>query len=80
MAPKMERALEEVLLVRLIHSMARQTESQKGKMTKSKSVAKQGHKVWTVVWEPNFLKNTPGDFHAKEDLWAIVLASLEGLF
>ena len=68
MAPKMERALEEGLLVRLTHSMVRQSESQKGKMTKSKSVAKQGHIVWTAVWESNFLKSPPGDFHAEEDL------------
>lgn len=37
--PKMGRALKEVLLVRLPHSMAGETESQRKKMTKRKSVA-----------------------------------------
>lgn len=65
MVPKMEKPLKENLLVRFPHSVVGKTERPR---KKKQQRAKQGHKVWTVVLEPSFLKSPPGGFHAKEGL------------
>lgn len=68
MAPEMGRPFMESILVRFPPSMSGKTEAQTRKTTKSKSVAKQGHKLWSMVWKPSFLKRLLSDFHTQEGL------------